>query len=283
MFDEVKEMIDSTIYENGRGEVTAQNVNLAMHGVVDATEEELGKVNDAVKTVKDKVTAIEENGTGGGSGALRWWLAHESFGIVNTPEQTQENIATYNKLVEDKYASVILCYGMDMSSISTYTSAPVAVQYAILGGESQMMLCASIAVEEGYPMECIAVMPYPDGTMEVLMWQQTSAPSGPLRVWINEMTGGENNSEQVAENAETFRAMWNEKPQMAILCAAAGLGGFPMMMASPVVVYRLISENGEDMISMAYRDIIDQGNGLEIMETYVYLKQDGTVTIQYES
>lgn len=105
--------------------------------------------------------------------------------------------------------------------------------------------------------------------------------SGALRVWINEMTGGENNSEQVAENAETFKAMWNETPQMAILCAAAGLGGFPMMMASPVVVYRLISENGEDMISMAYRDIIDQGNGLEIMETYVYLKQDGTVIIEY--
>ena len=105
--------------------------------------------------------------------------------------------------------------------------------------------------------------------------------SGALRVWINEMTGGENNSEQVAENAETFKAMWNETPQMAILCAAAGLGGFPMMVASPVVVYRLISENGVDMISMAYRDIIDQGNGLEIMETYVYLKQDGTVTIEY--
>lgn len=208
MFDEVKEMIDSTIYENGRGEVTAQNVNLAMHGVVDATEEELGKVNDAVKTVKDKVTAIEENGTGGGSGALRWWLAHESFGIVNTPEQTQENIATYNKLVEDKYASVILCYGMDMSSISTYTSAPVAVQYAILGGESQMMLCASIAVEEGYPMECIAVMPYPDGTMEVLMWQQTSAPSGPLRVWMNEFVFETPlTDEQKAENAATYQEL----------------------------------------------------------------------------
>lgn len=171
MFEEVKEMIDSTIYTNGRGEVTAKNLNLGMHAIVDATEEELAEVKGDVTALGKRVDEIAENGTGGGAGALR--------------------------------------------------------------------------------------------------------------VWINEMSGGENNSEQVAENAETFKAMWNETPQMAILCAATGLGGFPMMMASPVVVYRLISENGEDMISMAYRDIIDQGNGLEIMETYVYLKQDGTVTIEY--
>lgn len=96
MFEEVKEMIDSTIYTNGRGEVTAQNINLAMHGMVDATEEELGKVNDAVKAVEDKVTALEENGTGGNvapSGPLRVWINEE-----NTPEQVAENAATYTAL-----------------------------------------------------------------------------------------------------------------------------------------------------------------------------------------
>lgn len=169
MFEEVKEMIDATVYENGNGEVTAKNLNLGMHAIVDATEEKFGKVNDAVKTVEDKVTALES----------------------------------------------------------------------------------------------------------------TPASIGPLRVWINEMMGGENTTEQIEENIATFRAMWNEAPQMAILCAAAGLGSFPMMVASPVVVYSLISEKGVDMISMAYSDIIDQGNGLEIMETYVYLKQDGTVIIEY--
>ena len=93
MFEEVKEMIDSTIYTNGRGEVTAQNVNLAMHGMVDATEEKFGEVNDAVKSVEDKVTALEENGTPAPSGPLRVWINEE-----NTPEQVAENAATYTEL-----------------------------------------------------------------------------------------------------------------------------------------------------------------------------------------
>ena len=255
MFEEVKEMIDSTVYENGRGEVTAKNLNLGMHAIVDATEEELGKVNDAVKAVEDKVTAIEENGTGGGAGALRWWLAHESFGIVNTPEQTQENIATYNKLVEDKYASVILCYGMDMSSISAYTSAPVAVQYVILGGESQMILCASIAVEEGYPMECIAVMPYPDGTMEVLMWQQTPASNGPLylsqdsehnkeiyNTLFSALTNEENCPQVILTDvgvSASSVAVWIDNNTfvngvgMSFYIPAAGLDGYTTLILSP--------------------------------------------------
>ena len=49
MFEEVKEMIDSTIYSNGKGEVTAQNINLALHGIVDATEEKIDKVDDKVE------------------------------------------------------------------------------------------------------------------------------------------------------------------------------------------------------------------------------------------
>ncbi len=170
MFEEVKEMIDSTVYTNGNGEVTAQNINLAFHGVVEATADKIEEVETEINQLGEKVAEIGENGVGGG---------------------------------------------------------------------------------------------------------------GALRVWINEMVGGENNSEQVAENAETFRAMWNDKPQVAVLCATAGLGGFPMMMASPVIVYRLISDNGEDVISMTYRDIIDQGSGLEIMETFIYLKEDGTVIIEY--
>lgn len=93
MFEEVKEMIDSTIYTNGRGEVTAQNINLAMHGMVDATEEKFGEVDDAVKAVEDKVTALEENGTPAPSGSLRVWINEE-----NTPEQVAENAATYTAL-----------------------------------------------------------------------------------------------------------------------------------------------------------------------------------------
>lgn len=69
MFEEVKEMIDSTIYTNGRGEVTAQNVNLAMHGMVDATEEGLDEMGKSVEATNNKIVElgkqIEEGGLGG--------------------------------------------------------------------------------------------------------------------------------------------------------------------------------------------------------------------------
>lgn len=72
MFEEVREMIDSTIYTNGRGEVTAQNVNLAMHGIVDATEGGLADMKDTVEETNTKIDGIvkqiEEGGIGGLSG-----------------------------------------------------------------------------------------------------------------------------------------------------------------------------------------------------------------------
>lgn len=261
MFEEVKEMIDSTIYENGRGEITAQNINLAMHGVIGAVE--------------DKVTELEQSAGNGGSGALRWWLAHESFGIVNTPEQTAENIATYNKLVEDKYASVILCYGADMGSISTYTSAPVVVQHAIIGGETQMILSASITVEEGYPMECITVMPNPDGTMEVLTWQQTSDSSGPLRVWVNE----ENTPEQVAENVATYTALKNNKAQQVYFVLTPiidpdTLEAVVYTSYSVETIQRADSDNG---FYLTKRFITDNDGTVGVFTFIVLLFEDGTL------
>ena len=88
MFEEVKEMIDSTIYTNGKGEVTAQNINLAMHGIVDATEEKIAEVETEINQLGEKVAEIEENGTGGtgGSGALRVWI-NEMTGGENNSEQ----------------------------------------------------------------------------------------------------------------------------------------------------------------------------------------------------
>lgn len=168
MFEEVKEMIDSTIYTNGRGEVTAQNINLAMHGMVDATEDKFGEVDDAVKAVEDKVTALEENGTGGG---------------------------------------------------------------------------------------------------------------GPLRVWINGGDGGENNSEMIAENAATFKAMWSEKPQQVILCDTLELDGYQIKGAYPVAGYYLTSEEGTNAILMTYPEVVNGEDGLELIETVVNLFEDGTVTV----
>lgn len=72
MFEEVKEMIDSTIYTNGRGEVTAQNVNLAMHGIIGAAndqfqlvDKEFKNVDGKIVEVKNEITKLSESGIGG--------------------------------------------------------------------------------------------------------------------------------------------------------------------------------------------------------------------------
>lgn len=65
-------MIDSTIYTNGRGEVTAQNVNLAMHGIVGATKDqfqivdkEFKNVDGKIVEVKNEIIKLSESGIGG--------------------------------------------------------------------------------------------------------------------------------------------------------------------------------------------------------------------------
>lgn len=85
MFKETKEMIDATIYENGNGEITAQNVNLAMHGMLDAVETE-------VEAVKDKVAEIEKSA---GSGVLRVWYSPV---VELTEKQINDNKASYNEV-----------------------------------------------------------------------------------------------------------------------------------------------------------------------------------------
>ena len=185
MFDEIKEMIDSTIYTNGRGEVTAQNINLAMHGVVDATEEELGKVNDAVKTVEDKVTALEENGTGGGAGALRVWLYETGIEEL-TPEQVNENIATYNSLLKDVAQPVVISMYYNYSdaemsvTIGQSLTCSVAVQVAESGGQtidSQVIL--------GAPTDFDVILS-PDGTTEIVPKSEEVYDPGPYYCYVPE-------------------------------------------------------------------------------------------------
>ena len=116
MFTEVKEMIDSTIYENGKGEVTAQNVNLAMHGIVDAAEEAVSTLDDKLNTetsnreaLAGRVTAIEENGTGGGSQpvVLQCKMSEDSEGVtvIVTNEQKTHNAEVF-KIIKDAHCLV---------------------------------------------------------------------------------------------------------------------------------------------------------------------------------
>lgn len=92
MFKETKEMIDATIYENGNGEITAQNVNLAMHGMLDAVETEVEAVKTDVEAVKDKVAEIEKSA---GSGVLRVWYSPV---VELTEKQINDNKASYNEI-----------------------------------------------------------------------------------------------------------------------------------------------------------------------------------------
>ena len=219
--------------------------------------------------VDEKVAALEENGTGGDSGALRWWLALESFGIVNTPEQVAENIATYNKLIEDKYANVILCYGFEVSSMAAYTSAPVNVNYAILEGKHQIKFTASIVVEEGSPMECIAILPYQDGTMEVSTWEvSTSASNGPLTVWIPiEM---ELTEEQIAENAIVHAKIANGYSGAVILNKRVDIGD-GVVATSSLLPYLVAGAETEGEYVVGFILYESNGGG----EFYLYA--DGTV------
>lgn len=165
MFEEVKEMIDSTIYTNGRGEVTAQNINLAMHGMVDATEEKFGEVNDAVKAVEDKVTALEENGTGGGSGALRVWV-NEGDAILDD-DKISENVATYNSIAEGTSGSVVFMAEFMEDDGSVFIVSYAVTVYETFPGGVSLAHGSIIYTGDGVENLLINAVLYPDGTTEI--------------------------------------------------------------------------------------------------------------------
>lgn len=118
MFKETREMIDSTVYTNGNGEVTAKNINLAFHGVIDATEEKITEVEENATTlsnkvseVENKVAEIEENGMGG-SGALRVWI-NEAMGGSITEEQRTENLASLDAIINGTGGVLKVMYTLD--------------------------------------------------------------------------------------------------------------------------------------------------------------------------
>lgn len=72
MFTETREMLDATIYPNGRSELGAKNVNLAMHAMLDATEGQVVRIDDGIAATDVKITEIRndlaklgESGLGG--------------------------------------------------------------------------------------------------------------------------------------------------------------------------------------------------------------------------
>lgn len=101
MFEEVKEMIDSTIYTNGRGEVTAHNVNLAMHGMVDATEEKFDEVGEGLKQTEVKITEIKQDITKLGEGGLGGYVLKFPIPLFELLEmETPEDMFLSDETIE---------------------------------------------------------------------------------------------------------------------------------------------------------------------------------------
>lgn len=193
MFEEVKEMIDSTIYTNGRGEVTAQNVNLAMQAIVEATE--------------GKIVSLEENGLSS-SGALKVWMWDEALEIVPTEEQIAENIATYNKLLDGNHSGVILCVD-DIFPDGTKSTVSINVDAQAIDsvGESLVVLQGVQPKDTiSNDVQTFTIKLNADGTM-VVLYGEDSASSGPLRVWVPVVA--ELTEEQKVENADTFAKLIN--------------------------------------------------------------------------
>lgn len=274
MFEEVKEMIDSTIYTNGRGEVTAQNVNLAMQAIVDATE--------------DKLVSLEENGFDS-SGALKVWVWDEALGVVPTEEQIAENIATYNKLMEGNHSSVILCVDEILpDGLKSTVSINVDAQAIDSVGEPYVVLQgAQPKMPNSNDMQTVTIQLNADGTM-VFLYGEDSAPSGPAIVYMGLMeeigegltlslTEGEK-----AHNAEVFKVIKDAKGQIAVSIDGARLNK------------QSLEDNGIDLtddmfallpvIMLMYLPVIAGFNDVEAIrlatgEFLLSLHPDGTLTV----
>ena len=265
MFTETREMIDSTVYTNGKGEVTAQNINLAMHGMLDAVE---GKFEE----VEDKVAALEENGTGGGSGALKVWMPIEGMSTELTPEQIAENVATYNEIVKGEPVSVVLCQGGSMGEMTVVGTIPTTASYTDFGGNKTVALLANQFIYG----EIVSIIGQLSSNGSVAMTTETfevPASSGPLRVWISESFGGVLTDSQKSENASTYASIMQNGLQSVILMSIDDTG--VEMLLYPTAIGFM-----PDVGLLINLQSLYEENGVINMVTYPYLlNADGTLSI----
>lgn len=257
MFEEVKEMIDSTIYENGRGDVTAKNLNLAFHGIVDATETELGKVNDAVKDVEDKVTALEENGTGGDVAYV-----YVPFDNQLSDAQIEENKKSYVKILNGADLKFNVMGAIGNAEFYRIESGAI-IFGVIVHGTAKGSSGARIYHES---LQCILSN---DGTVIVDEFNDCNipAPSGPLRVWINE----ENTPEQTAENKATYNALVLNGTQSVILTNSSTLDGKESVITYNPIMTKITAADSQIQFTVA----VNFGEGL--VDFTITLSSDGSI------
>ena len=87
MFTETREMLDATIYPNGRSELGAKNVNLAMHAMLDATEGQVVRIDEGIAATDVKITEIRNDLTKlgeSGLGGLTFKFPFALGGVIAT-------------------------------------------------------------------------------------------------------------------------------------------------------------------------------------------------------
>ena len=154
-FTETKEMIDATIYENGNGEITAQNVNLAMQGIVSAAEDGLAETNKNVESVSKDVAEInkmiEQGGIGGLELQFPMGILSEVLGATTADEfymdreKAAEIIAEYPSLA----APIEKMFQHNAEAIGRYYAAIEAGQSAPVINVNLFPLIAEFAEAEG--------------------------------------------------------------------------------------------------------------------------------------
>ena len=190
MFEEVKEMIDSTIYTNGNGEVTAKNLNLAMQAIVDATE--------------GKLVTLEENGLGNSVAYINVPYDGEEL----TKEQIAENVVALGKVIKGDAALALKGkYSDNMSFAVSYPNAYVVFGDGVVAVyDTYHYTTTGGGVMENAALQMFFYFLNLDGTVEVLSFEEKPASNGPLTIWLNEvMYGG--SDEMKAENAETYKVL----------------------------------------------------------------------------
>lgn len=266
-------MIDATVYENGRGEVTAKNLNLAMHGVVDATEEKIAEV-------EEMVAEIGENGVGG-SGALRVWGTEE--GVELTPEQIAENVTTYNKLMSGEHANVIMCIGYEEDDFKAYTSIPIGASAFSLG-KLQYVVLQAVMPTEPETTRVITMMAKldADGTVTIFYGEDEPASEGGSAIaYVNIPMESELTEEQIAENAEAYKKIANGEAVMMMKAVDAEMGYTATVTPQDIIAFEdgiMFTNAGIFSYSMSSDNLLS--NFKHSVQMGIFYP-DGTVEIEY--
>ena len=127
--EELKDLIDSTINENGTKAITGQALNLAL--------------NEIVNAVAEAAT------TGGGGGGVKRLYANMSGVSITDPEQLASNAALYTEIVTaltnnelPPQVGILVSVG-GQNSIATFNSISYggsAIVFAYTMGSSQTMM-----------------------------------------------------------------------------------------------------------------------------------------------